>query len=277
MSNSTNTFILRPFFNTVVSIINYYEYLNSILLGSFILIFIHDFTKKNPQLQSSFFIITFVNIYVNFIWRNIYVFLSNDYSDLSYANILEFYTILSIIFDGWVLSFLSFNRFTAMVFPTKYMRIWSNRNTIVILFSVILLAGAYSAVVNFASLNDEETDILNILMYCMNLGSSIIGLILSILCIILKSSKIEKKELKAEKKLLIISFILVFLHFIVDIYSISVDYLSEMYPSLRFDLGEIADSIFVFFFRTAIFGLMGGVVILLLIIRWGSSKNSFKS
>ena len=242
---------------------NYLIYINVVLLGSFCIVIAYDWTRKDPFTKTSFFIISFVNISSNFIWMSIQLIV--PYILINWvAYVLYIITRIAFTFDGWILPVLSFNRFTALIHPVSHNRIWSNKNTVVIISIMLLIIVPLCSFLYIYITDDWSITILGAILALLNLIASIIGLTISIICLLKKNPSLQKNKAKIERKLLLTSLSVTACHCIADAYG-QIDRLSQLNINIRIDF--IKNAIFYLIFLFFSFGLFGGMVILLFINR----------
>ena len=249
--------------NLSLRITYYSNCVNAALLGFFCIVISYDWTRKTPLSNTSFFIISFANSTLNLAW----VIIQLIYKDISITwvkTILYIIWDIAFMFDGWILPVLSFNRFTALIYPISYNTTWSNRNTVTIISVILLFIIFCSSFLHIFVTNSREKTLFYFIMGMLNLIASTIGLIFSIICLLKKNPALQKSKAHIERKLLLTSLSVTVCHCIVDMYSI-IDMLSELNENIKIEFFQnpICDLLMVIFS----FGLFGGMVILLFINR----------
>ena len=104
------------------------------------------------------------------------------------------------------------NRFCAIMFPLSYTRIWTNRNTLIVCIILFLVTVIYCYVILFKFTGDDEkfyhyTTFASV--YFFYLLSSMISLILSIICFLKPKSVTNNAQQQAQRKLLVINLYLI--------------------------------------------------------------------
>ncbi|KAE9555547.1 hypothetical protein FO519_001218 [Halicephalobus sp. NKZ332] len=238
-------------------------YLNIALLASFFIVVSYDLKRKSTSTRTSFFIISFSNVTFNLVWTitqilGFYIFVP------WISMIFDIIWIAAFMFDGWILVVLAVNRFTALVYPVSYRRVWSNENTIIVVSAVFVTVSLISLLLHFYPMDEKSRVLFNAVISLLNLASSLIGLILSIICVLKADPSIQKAKLKAERRLLLTSFILAACHVVADIDS-AFRYISTYNKNIVFTFGYFGDAIFHLTISFSAFWLIGGMVILLFI------------
>ena len=239
------------------------NYINFFLLGSFVIVVGYDLMLKNSSTRRSFFIISFVNILLNFIWSTLNMLEVED--DSWMASVIFIIVGTAYIFDGWILFILALNRFSALVYPVIYRKMWSNRNTIIIITLVFLGAMTFKIIFKYVPTIRLTFEVESIIIASVNVLSSICGFILSIVCILKSNGSTHESKHKADRKLALTSLCLAIFHILCDTTQIIFNGFGPARYALTF--GYIAYSVHYFVYILASFVPIGGIMILLCITR----------
>lgn len=251
-------------------IFNITNYLNVILLVIFIIIYMYDvLVRSNSKLKSSFFIISFVNIVLNLYWRGFFLLTSIIVVNNKALILFDIGGKVGFIFEGIVILLLSINRYVAIKYPFRYKCVCSNKTTIIVLAMILVILFIYSTLkqlLRSSIISLEVILILDTAEQFFNVISSLISLYLTLSIINFKKNNNQNSiVIKQEKKLLFMALYLTVLHVFIDTKEIIYRFLPEdIYNSFGNIFWFIHDLITIL----AVFGLFGGMIIVLFINRY---------
>lgn len=243
--------------------------LSFVIAFTFILVFISDLCRSKPKIKNSFFIIMFVKCVFIVCWCITDIIISYALLEKLTIVIIRIPSSVGHTFDSFSNVIFSVNRFTAIKFPIQYKRIWSIRNTVIVLIITIAIMFAVESSKEFIGITDPNSERLRAdLGYALGIFAIVnayFSMFITLLTICSNNAS-KKNDLiaKTERKLLytsIYSTIVYTLCYTNEFLLVLIP--DEPYHSLPWDFYNYLNmAVFI-----VIFGMLGGMVIVLFINR----------